>query len=271
MKAKDRKVLVAKELERLQVEVTVDEELAILVAENTRASNPRQITSVLRCITLIAGGTSMSTSCKYTGITLSRLNGWRTKEWYGRAVELIKQRLDEQLDGQFTHAINKGTKKLHERLDIGDPVVDRDGKISYKPVSARDAAIITSIFFDKRNLLRNKPTTIHSTQSSEELLVVLQDKFKEIAADAEYIEVIDDDNTQESQRIQSQECITYTPSKPEVSSELQLNIQTEEEYKERKGEVNAQQQTTYSDEAEPESTGCSKEGPTEQRFVFKDS
>jgi len=191
MKAAERKKELATQLSDLRIEFSVDDDITTLVLENTRGVNQRMVHNIVRCLTLIAGGTSLATSCKLTGISTSRLNHWRSKEWYARAIELIKQRMDDQLDGKFTHAINKGLDKLQTRLDEGDPIVDtKTGTVKgHKPVSARDAAIITSIFFDKRNLLRNKPTSITSTQSTEERLTVLAGKFREIATDGEYYEV----------------------------------------------------------------------------------
>lgn len=197
MKAAERKQALSEQTNNLKVEFSVDDELAELVLDNTRGATKRTVTNIVKCLTLIAGGTAMGTACKLTGITRGRLNAWRTKEWYSRAISIIQDRLDEQLDGKFTHAINKGMNKLHQRLDVGDPVVNnRTGEVTYKPVSAKDAAIITSIFFDKRNLLRNKPTSISSTQSTDERLVELAGKFKQIAeqaVDADFEEIKDDE------------------------------------------------------------------------------
>jgi len=183
------------ELENYKIEFSPDDELIALISGNTHSKMPRAINSVLRCLTLIAGGSALSTSCRLTGVSLGTLQSWRTKEWYGKAIEIIQKRLDEQLDGKMTYAVNKGISKTMERLEQGDAVLQKDGTLAYKPVTAKDAAIISSIFFDKRNLLRNKPTSISQKIGTDERLSQLASRFKDIAntaIDAEYEEVYDE-------------------------------------------------------------------------------
>jgi len=174
------------------IELNPDEKVLALIDAHTHRSLGRAANNVYKCLALIAGGTSFRTSSRLTGIPYATVNTWRSKEWYAQAIELIRSQLDEQLDGKMTHVLNKGINKLEERLEQGDPVVNRNGEVTYKPVSAKDSAIISSIFFDKRNLLRNKPTSITSNQSTDERLQHLADKFREIAVvDGEYSEVVD--------------------------------------------------------------------------------
>ena len=186
MKASERRELAKTELESVHIEFSVDDELLALVVDNTNAKMPRASSNVLKCLTLVAGGSALATACKLTGVNVKTLTRWRSQEWYARAIVLIQKRLDDQLDGKFTHALNKGMSRLTQRLDVGDPVMSKDGTINYKPVSAKDAAIISSILFDKRSLLRNKPTTISTSVSTEERLTNLAQKFKDIAIDADY-------------------------------------------------------------------------------------
>lgn len=187
------------ELSKIRIEFSIDDELTAMVLDNTYGNTQRAVTNVIKCLTLIAGGTSMYTAGKLTGISINRIMQWKRKQWYHDALAVIQQRLDDQLDANFTGVINRGTHRAAERLDKGDPIVDiKSGEVvGYKPVSAKDAAVISSIFFDKRNLLRNKPTSINQTQSSEDKLRVLQQQFRNITnqeiSEAEYTEVDNDE------------------------------------------------------------------------------
>lgn len=178
-----------------KIEFTADEKILALIYDNTNGhdkyADNRVANNIYRCLALVAGGTSRATACKLTGIHRRTFDRWRDKEWFSQAIDLIRKQLDDQLDGKMTKVINKTIDKLYDRIDTGDAVVQRNGELVYKPVTAKDAAIISSIFFDKRNLLRNKPTSITSTQSTNEHLQTLASRFREIAIDVTDYEEID--------------------------------------------------------------------------------
>lgn len=224
----EKKTALDKELANVSIEFSADDEIMALIDANTSKFS-KVPDAVLKCLTLIAGGSPMKTSCKLTGIPRGTLQTWRSKEWYPRVIELIRQQLDEQLDGKMTSVLNRGIDKLHARLENGDPIVNtRTGEVTgYKPVSAKDNAIITSIFFDKRNLLRNKPTSITKRETTEQRLEMLKDKFKEIAVEnGEYYEISgeDFDNGRKRQQAQTNEQVHQKGS---VREELGQDIWSE--------------------------------------------
>lgn len=210
------------------IEFSPDEQVLALIDANTHNTIGRAANNAYKCIALVAGGTPLKTASRLTGIPRATLQSWRSKPWYAEAVEIIRKQLDEQLDGRMTHIVNKGIKKLEQRLDEGDAVVQRDGSLVYKPVSARDTAIISSIFFDKRNLLRNKPTSITSNQSTAERLAELKDRFKEIAIEAEYTVITDDSaNYEVNHDVEGIEAQTYADNQEAIRGQLGSNIQKE--------------------------------------------
>ena len=220
------------------IELNPDEKVLALIDANTHRSLGRAANNVYKCLALIAGGTSFRTSSRLTGIPYATISTWRSKEWYTQAIELIRMQLDEQLDGKMTHVLNKSINKLEQRLEQGDPVVDRNGGITYKPVTAKDSAIISSIFFDKRNLLRNKPTSITSNQSTDERLQHLADKFREIAvvngeysevdsADGEYDDITDGDFEEVTEHVEGQLAQTNADNATADGGELGSSFQTE--------------------------------------------
>ncbi|GAF76898.1 unnamed protein product [marine sediment metagenome] len=235
------------EISKYNIEFSTDDELVSLVHENTHAKMPRAITNTLKCLTLIAGGSAMSTACKLTGVAYSTLSGWRSKEWYSRAIELIQKRLDDQLDGKMTSILNKGIAKLEQRLDVGDGVLQKDGTMAYKPVTAKDAAIITSIFFDKRNLLRNKPTSISTKVSTDERLNSLANKFKDIAS--ETIDITEYEEITEGEVVDEQS--TEFLDQQERNNEQRLEAQTTTDNTETDGR---QLEPSFQERIEVEST-----------------
>ena len=229
--------LVEKQAEKIHIEFSADEEIYALIEENTHNSkHNKSVNNIYKLLAMIAGGTSFRRSCKLTGISPKTLTQWRSKEWYNRAIELIRIQLYEQLDGKLTHVLNKGISRLNDRLDKGDPVVQRDGSIIYKPVSAKDAAVVSSIFFDKRNLLRNKPTSITSSQSTDERLDKLAQRFRDIATtEGEYYEISEEafaagkqEQSNDEQREQTQ-TVEQVCDSGTSGRELEQDLQRSEE------------------------------------------
>jgi hypothetical protein len=166
-----------------------------LIWDNTdKRAGRKQIMNTVRLITMYASGTSMSAACELTGLKYKTVERWLTKPWFLECVNIARARIDNELDNKFTGIVEKGASNLAEQLEHGESVLQRDGSLIRKPVSAKDTAIITSIIFDKRNLLRGKPTSVTHTQSTTEKLSELQERFqqfangKEIEGEAEIVE-----------------------------------------------------------------------------------
>lgn len=115
------------------------------------------------------------------GISKNAVRNWGQKDWWPVLLEEIKYLKNIELDGQYTNILEKSLKAVVERLEEGDEVVV--GKeIKRKKVSARDAALISAIMFDKRQLLRGDPTQIQQQNFNvDERLGSLMETFETIA------------------------------------------------------------------------------------------
>lgn len=131
----------------------------------------------------IVHGTLAAVS-KEMKIPYTTVRVWSQKDWWPILLEEIKYLKNIQLDGQYTSILEKSLKAVIERLEHGDEVVV--GKqLRRRKVSARDAALISAIMFDKRQLLRGDPTQIAQNNFSvDDRLAKLQDTFEELAKKA---------------------------------------------------------------------------------------
>lgn len=181
------------------VEINSDDRIQdILVSNTTRARKRAGYEAALRALTLIACGTKMTTASVMTGIPHRTIKYWMAQQWGKEVVGLIRDKLDDHLDSSFTAIAHTANEVVLDRLENGDFVKNKDGSLSRIPVSAKDAMITGSIAFDKRSLLRGKPTSItESQQSTDDRLTTLAEKFRNIAIAGDYEVVIEDENQQE--------------------------------------------------------------------------
>ena len=181
--------------EEVLITINTDDRLFALIEANIRhTSHEKTPDNVIRAITLLASGYSRAASAKLTGISVHNLNRWQRETWYKEATILVKERLDEELDSAYTAIIHKGAAEVVDRLDNGDWVFDKAGNKVRKPISGREAMLITGIAHDKRNLGRGKPTTISETVSTDDRLTMLAERFKSMTTvDGQYEEVIEDE------------------------------------------------------------------------------
>lgn len=179
------------------ITISTDDKLIAIIEPNIRkTSHKKSMANIIKTLTLIAHGTPKTTSCKLTGISIHTLHKWCREPWYDQAVEIIRDKLDEELDAALTGIAHKATTAVIDRLDNGDWVFDRSGNQVRKPISAKDAMLVAGISYDKRALKRGKPTSISEATSEEDRLTKLAQKFKKMAGgdivDAEYEEVSSD-------------------------------------------------------------------------------
>jgi len=180
--------------EKVLVTLSKDDELMLLVEQHTHRTKAKTPKLVLKMLALVANGVPRSTACRLLGIKERTAERWATYPWYKQALTQIRSRIDDALDCTYTKVITKAQEAVLDRLEAGDHQVMRDGSIIRKPVSAKDAAIVASISFDKRSLLRGKPTAISESKTTSDRLEELKERFSSFANateidDAEYEQV----------------------------------------------------------------------------------
>lgn len=175
--------------------ISVDDQLQALIEPNIYyTSEAKSLDNVIKMFTFLASGKPRTVACKLTGIPINTVNKWAREEWYQDVIDLIKARLDYELDSTMTAVIHKGASEALDRLENGDVVLDRDGNQVRKPVSGKDAIMIAAIAYDKRALGRGKPTSISESLTTDDRLNKLKERFKEISG-----EVIENEAVEESQ------------------------------------------------------------------------
>jgi hypothetical protein len=128
--------------------------------------------------------TAVADACGIPGETV---RFWaRQPEWAERMARVRHTNVSE-LDAYWTRYLPKAMEAMFDRLENGDwkaiPGKDESGApvaVRYRlPMSARDIAITMAIVFDKRQIIRNLPTSIRG-QSGE-------DRWKDLARGLEQL------------------------------------------------------------------------------------
>jgi hypothetical protein len=115
-----------------------------------------------------------------TGIPLGTLNYWKTQPWWFEQISRIHQEEDMDIQSTFTKIVKKTQGVIMDRIENGDYYVDKDGKVSRRPVSMRDAALVGAISVDKRKILRDIPATEQNKIGMQERLKNLESEFRKL-------------------------------------------------------------------------------------------
>lgn len=118
-------------------------------------------------------------AAKALNIPFRTVYDWTKSDWWNELETRLKNQAAKSLEAKFTALIRKSLEIVEDRLDHGDPKVDKDGREIRQGVSAKDAALIQCQLFDKRALLRGDPT------SRTERTSTARDRLKGLAKDME--------------------------------------------------------------------------------------
>jgi len=122
----------------------------------------------LKALQTYAAYGSMQKVEKLLGIPWKTVQSWKRKDWWKNNLQAVRDEADDMLDGEFTNVVRMGTAAVVDRLEHGDVRIDKRGEQVRVPVSGRDAMIIAATAWDKRQLGRNKATSITSSQTNLE-------------------------------------------------------------------------------------------------------
>ena len=134
-----------------------------------------------------------------TGVPRGTIRQWKMQDWWKELETDIRSEEDSGLDVKLTKIIDKSLDAVMDRVENGDFIFDsKTGKFNRKPVHMRDALRAATEVFDKRNLLRGKPTSRVEKHNVQDNLANLAAEFAKFAA-AKTIqgEVIEDANERE--------------------------------------------------------------------------
>ena len=103
----------------------------------------------------------MAETSRLINVPKGTLDKWKTSDWWKDLIEEIQSGEGQKQDNKMSKVIDKALDTLMERIDDGDFQYDqRTGRLVKVPLKARDLERVTSGLFDKRQLIRKKPTNI---------------------------------------------------------------------------------------------------------------
>lgn len=123
---------------------------------------------------------------KLTGIPDRTIRDWTTEDWWPHLLENAHRKINTKLVGRYTGIAEAALEKLADRIEKGDAVLDKQGKIVFKPVSAKDLILIGGLSTDKRAVLRGEPTSISARSgTTKEHLKKVREGLVQVQKEAE--------------------------------------------------------------------------------------
>jgi transposase-like protein len=117
---------------------------------------------------------NLAKTSRITGIPERTLFLWIKETWWGEKMQQLKAEDTAELEDSFTSIAKLSTDVVKERLTNGDFILNRDGQLVRKPVSARDAAIVGGISVQKRKELSEQPQRSDELGTAERLLKLVE-------------------------------------------------------------------------------------------------
>jgi hypothetical protein len=128
---------------------------------------------------LITG--NLRATAKQTGVNERTLADWVRSDWWDSLLQTLHAEKGIELDSKLTQIIDRCLDEVGDRLANGDCKLGKDGNVVRVPIPAKDAAIIAAVMFDKRQIIRNLPTSIsrdtgHLQRVAANLMASLESK-----------------------------------------------------------------------------------------------
>lgn len=139
-----------------------------------------------------------------TGVPRGTIRQWKMQSWWKELESDIRNEEDSELDVKLSKVIDKSLDAVLDRVENGDFIFDsKTGKFVRKPVHMKDALSAVTQVFDKRNLLRGKPTSRVEKQSVSDNLSKLAAEFARFsqAKTIEGIKVDEGESTQSRDQV----------------------------------------------------------------------
>ena len=118
-----------------------------------------------------------------TGVSTHTIRAWRLEDWFKELVDELQRDSDNTSDAKLTKLFDKALDTVLDRLERGDFMYDpKTSQFIRKPLATKDVIKITDTMFDKRALIRGKPTSISVKQEQvSDRLLKLATEFARFA------------------------------------------------------------------------------------------
>ncbi len=112
---------------------------------------------------------NVSAVAKATNIPRTTINSWLQTEWWNNLVTAAHIEHDKKLDVIMTQNIEQAGLQLQDRVRNGDFRLNKKDELVRVPMGGKDLSIVGGVTFDKRSLLRGRPTSIQRTDDNQRL------------------------------------------------------------------------------------------------------
>ena len=130
---------------------------------------------------LYVSGTPIREAARIVGIKEVTAKAWRRTDWWAKVEASARLVASQTADRKLSKVLDMALSKITDRIKGGDPYTAQ-GEVRFKPVTAKDLAIIMGVVYDKRALIRGEATTLTGDAKTEEQrLEELSAAFKEIS------------------------------------------------------------------------------------------
>lgn len=93
------------------------------------------------------------------------VNGWSNSEWWVSELAVIRDQQQDEIIAGYGRIVNNAINGQLDRIEHGDYVFDKKGKVIRKQCSLRDLVGATSYAQQSQRLLLNLPTSISGNSS----------------------------------------------------------------------------------------------------------
>ena len=126
---------------------------------------------------LVSG--SFAEASRLSGVAANQIRRWRfDAKWWPEAERRLKAQQKDSISAMLSGVIQKSLGQLHERLELGDEVLTRDGGTAYVKIRAKDlASIMAQAQLAQKNLTENQQDSVKETTTMQ----LLEDKLRQIA------------------------------------------------------------------------------------------
>jgi len=117
-----------------------------------------------------------------TGVPRNTIRQWKMQDWWKELEIDIRNEEDAGLDVKLTKIVDKSLDAVMDRVENGDFIFNpKTAKFYRRPVHMKDVLKVATDVFDKRNLLRGKPTSRVEKHNITDNLANLAAEFAKFA------------------------------------------------------------------------------------------
>lgn len=115
------------------------------------------------------------------GIPEVTLRVWKATEWWKNLIEDLKMQERIELSARMKRLVEASHVIVAQRLETGDPYINRKGEVDYKPVSIKDAHRVAVDLIDRKKEIDKMLVDNTVVEKEDDKLEKLAERFAEMA------------------------------------------------------------------------------------------